>query len=278
METHVQVGLEEGSVGQWYRQQPAYNLALFPNPKKNIIDELTAKFDEEHSESVLAANLESEGAAKIIFQRMSAKVGAVEKERPASRVSTTGVVAKGIAEAEPAFEVDDVVGALLLYQTFMKDEVAACDHDRSMNNIVKKVLINELTLALSSLAFDAVNGHGINLDKIYVTLTKDEADNTCIKDIFQNTNSTDVTRFQFWERVVSASVVANLNRQLVISLGSSHGIDLFLNGRTDMRLGWYVNPLRARKEQVKIDETDDPSKSTSKKKKEIQRKKQGDPC
>ena len=172
---------------------------------------------------------------------MSAKVGAVEKERPVLRVSTTGVVVKGIAEAEPAFEVEDVVGALLLYQTFMKDEVAACDHDSSMNNIVKKVLINELTLALSSLAFDAVNGHGINLDKIYVTLTKDEADNTCIKDIFQNTNSTDVTRFQFWERVVSASVVANLNRQLVISLGSSHGIDLFLDGRTDMRLGWYVN-------------------------------------
>ena len=126
-----------------------------------------AKFDEEHSESVLAANLESEGAAKIIIQRMSAKVGSVEKERSVSRVSTTGVVAKGTAEAEPAFEVDDV-GALRLYQTFMKDEVAACDDDRSMNNIVilKKVLINELTFALSSLALDAVNGLGINLDKI----------------------------------------------------------------------------------------------------------------
>ena len=98
---------------------------------------------------------------KIIIQRMSAKVGAVEKERSARRVSTTGVEAKGTAEAEPAFEVDDVIGALRLYQTFMNDE-AACDDDRSMNNI-------ELTLALSSLAFDAVNGHGINLDKIYVS-------------------------------------------------------------------------------------------------------------
>ena len=58
-------------------------------------------------------------------QRISAKVGAVEKERSASRVSTTGVVAKGTAEAERAFEVDDAVGALRLYQTFLKDEVAA---------------------------------------------------------------------------------------------------------------------------------------------------------
>ena len=179
----------EGSVGQWYRQQPGLQLGTLSKPKKkNIINELMSKFDEKHSEPVFAANLESEGAAKIITQRMSAKVGAVEKERSA---------AKGTAEAEPAFEVDDVVGALWLYQTFMKDEVAACGEDRSMNNIVilKKVLINELTLALSSLALDAVNGHGINLDKIYVTSTTDKADNTCIEDIFQNTNSTDVTRF-----------------------------------------------------------------------------------
>ena len=100
----------------------------------------------------------------------------------------------------------------------MKDEVEACDDDRSMNNIVilKKVLINELTLALSSLAVDAVNGHGIKVDKIYVTLTKDKAHNTCIEDILPDTNSTDVTRFYRWERVVSASVVVNLNRQLVI--------------------------------------------------------------
>ena len=183
---------------------------------------------------------------------------------------------KALLEAEPALEVDDVVGALRMYQTFVKDEVEACDDDRSMNNIVilKKVLINELTLALSSRAFDAVNGHGIKVDKIYVTLTNDKADNTCIEDIFQNTNSTDVTRFYLWERVVSASVVANLNRQLVIRLGSSHGIELFLDGsvnvgygRTDMCLGWYVKPARARKEQVKIDETEEPSKSTAKKKK-----------
>ena len=114
----------------------------------------------------------------------------------------------------------------------MKDEVAACDNDRSMNNIIilKKVLINELTLALSSRALGAVNGHGINLDKIYVTLFKNKADNTCIEDIFQNTNSTDVTHFYLWERVVSASVVANLNRQFVIRLGSSFGIELFLDG------------------------------------------------
>ena len=166
-----------------------FNLALFPHQKKNIINELMAKFDEEHSESVLAANLESEGAAKIIIQRMSAKVGAVEKERSPSRVSTTGVVAKAFAEAEPTFEVDD---------------------DRSMNNIVilEKVVINELTLALSSLALDAVNSHGINPDKIYVTFPKDKADNTSIEDIFQNTNSTDVARLYLWERVVSASVVA----------------------------------------------------------------------
>ena len=69
----------------------------FQTKKKNIINELMTKFDEEHSESVLAANLESEGAAKIIIQRMSAKVGSVEKERSVSRVSTTGVVAKGTA-------------------------------------------------------------------------------------------------------------------------------------------------------------------------------------
>ena len=68
----------------------SYNWALFPSQKKNIINELMAKFDEEHPDSVLAANLESEGAAKIIIQRMSAEVGAVEKERSASRVSTTG--------------------------------------------------------------------------------------------------------------------------------------------------------------------------------------------
>ena len=99
---------------------------------------------------------------------MSAKVGAVAKERSASRVSTAGVVAKGTVEAEPAFEVGDVIGSLRLYQTFMKDEVAACDDDRSKNNIVilKKVLINELTLALSSLALDAVNGHESTLTKI----------------------------------------------------------------------------------------------------------------
>ena len=152
----------------------------------------------------------------------------------------------------------------------MKDEVEACDDDRSMNNIVilKKVLINELTLALSSLAVDAVNGHGIKVDKIYVTLTKDKAHNTCIEDILPDTNSTDVTRFYRWERVVSASVVVNLNRQLVIRLGSSHGIELFLDwsgnvgyGRTDMCLGWYVKPARARKELVKIDETEEPSTS-----------------
>ena len=60
-----------------------------------------AKFDEEHSESVLAVNLESEGAAKIIVQRMSEKVGAVEKERSASRVSTTGVVQKALRRRSP---------------------------------------------------------------------------------------------------------------------------------------------------------------------------------
>ena len=145
------------------------------------------------------------------------------------------------------------------------------DDDRSMDNIVilKTVLINELTLALSSRALDAVNGHGIKLDKIYVTITKDKAYNTCIEDIFQNTNSSDVTRFYLWERVVSASVVADLNRQLVIRLRSSLGIDLILvgsqnvgYGRTDMCLGWYAKPARARKEQVKIDETEEPSKST----------------
>ena len=177
--SHVQVGLDEGSVGHSFQTQ-----------KKNIINELMAKFDEEHSESVLAASLESVGAAKIIH----CPEGVGEKERSASRVSTTGVVAKGTAEAEPAFEVDDVVGALQLYQTFLKDEVAVCDDDRGMNSIVilKKVLINELTLALSC-------GHGINLDKVHVTLTKDKADNTCIEDIFQNTNSTDATRFYLWE-------------------------------------------------------------------------------
>ena len=42
-----------------------------------------ANFDEEHSESVLAANLESEGAFKIVIQRMSAKIAAAEKERSA---------------------------------------------------------------------------------------------------------------------------------------------------------------------------------------------------
>ena len=209
-----------------------YNLALFPNQKKNIINGLMAKFDEEHSESVLAADLEREGAAKIIIQRMSENVGAVEKERSGWRVSNTGVVAKGTAEAEPALEVDDVVGALRMYQTFVKDEVAACDDDHSINNIIilQKVLINELTLALSSRALDAANGHGINLDKIFVTLIKDKADNTCIEGIFKNTNSTDATRFYLWARVVSASVDANLNRQVVIRLGSSHGIDLFLDG------------------------------------------------
>ena len=61
------------------------NLALFPNQKKNIINELMANFDEEHSESVLAANLESEGASKNVIQRMSAKI--VEKERSGWRVS-----------------------------------------------------------------------------------------------------------------------------------------------------------------------------------------------
>ena len=73
---------------------------------------------------------------------------------------------------------------------------------------------------------------------------------------------------------LAASVVANLNRQLVILLGSSHGIDLFLGGSgnvgyglTDMCIGWYVKPARARKEQVKIDETQEPSKSTSKNRK-----------
>ena len=53
-----------------------------------------------------------------------------------------------------------------------------------MNNIViLKVLIHELTLVSWSRALDVVNDHGINLDKIYVTLTKDKADNTCIEDI-----------------------------------------------------------------------------------------------
>ena len=92
-----------------------YNLALFPNQKKNIINELMAKFDEEHSESVLAANLESEGAAKIVIQKMSAKIAAAEKERSGWRDSHTGVVAKGTAEAEPAREVDAVVDALRMY-------------------------------------------------------------------------------------------------------------------------------------------------------------------
>ena len=121
-----------------------------------------AKFDEEHSESVLAANLESEGAAKIIIQRMSAKVGAICVEGFDHWSCGKRHCGGG-----------DVVGALRLCQTFVGDEVAACDDDRSMNNIVilKKVLINESTLALSSLALDAVNGHGINLDKIFVTLT-----------------------------------------------------------------------------------------------------------
>ena len=36
-------------------------------------------------------------------------------------------------------------------------------------------------------------------------------------------------------------------------------------GRLDMCLGWYVKPARACKEQVQIDETEEPSKSTSKK-------------
>ena len=114
--------------------------------------------------------------------------------------STVGVVAKGTADAEPAFEVDDVVRALRLYQTFVKGEVAACDDDRSMNFIVilKKVLINELTFALPSRALDAVNGHDLNLDKVYVTSTKDKGGNTCIEDIYQNTKSTDVTRFYLW--------------------------------------------------------------------------------
>ena len=150
LEATSKLDLKEEALDNGIGNNQGYNLALFPNKKKNIINELMAKFDEEHSESVLARNLESEGAAKIIIQRMSATVGAVEKERSALRVSTTGVVAKGTTDLEPAFEVDDVVGALRLYQTFMKDEVAACDLDRSMNNIVilKKVLINEVTFGL----------------------------------------------------------------------------------------------------------------------------------
>ena len=79
--------------------------------------------------------------------------------------------------------VDDVVGAHRLHQTSVKDEVAACDDDRSMNNIVilDKVLINELSLALTSQALDALNGHGINIDKIYVTLTRAKADTLALK-------------------------------------------------------------------------------------------------
>ena len=127
--------------------------------------------------------MESEVAANIVIRRMSAKIVAAENERSASRVSTIGVGAKSSAEAEPTCLVDDVVGALRLYQTFVRGGVAACDDDRSMNNIVilKKVLIIELSLALSSRALDAVNGHGINLDKIYVTFTMDKTGNTCIE-------------------------------------------------------------------------------------------------
>ena len=43
-----------------------------------------------------------------------------------------------------------------------------------------------------------------------------------------------------WERVVSASVVATFNRQMVIRLGSSHGIDLFLDGSENVGCGRIV--------------------------------------
>ena len=116
-------------------QPGALQLGTLSEPKKKNINELMTKFDDVQSESVLAANLEREGAAKIVIQRMSAKIAKVVKERSASRVSTVGVV---------RLRLNDVVGALRLYQTFVKDEVAACDEYLSMNNIVilKKVLIN----------------------------------------------------------------------------------------------------------------------------------------
>ena len=69
--------------------------------KKNIINDLTAKFDDEHTESVLAAYLESKGAANIIIQRMSAKVGAVEKKRSVSRVRPLELRQKALRRRSP---------------------------------------------------------------------------------------------------------------------------------------------------------------------------------
>ena len=118
-------------------KQPRLQLGTLSEPKKRTSSTSSwPSSKRRHSESVLAANLESECAANIVIQRMSAKIVAADKEPSASRVSTVGVGAKSNAEAEPTCLVDDVVGALRLYQTFVKDEVAACDDDRSMNNIV----------------------------------------------------------------------------------------------------------------------------------------------
>ena len=151
----------------------------------------------------------------------------------------------------------------------MKDEVAACDDDRSMNNIVilKKVLINELTLALSTLALDAVNGLGINLDKIVRHVNQGQGRQHLHRRHLPKHELNGCHSFFSCGRVVSASVVANLNRQLVRHRLVPGWVGEVGYGRTDMCLGWYVKPARVRKEQVKIDETEEPSKSTSNKRK-----------
>ena len=158
------------------------------------------------SESALAANLESEGAANIcrrkswLRKRNDLLRGylplALGQKQCGGRANVSGWRCRWRASAVPDFR--ERWGCRL--RRWPQNE----QHRHPEEGAHQRV---EFGLVVAAL----VNGHRINHDKIYVTFTRDKTSNTCIEDSHS---------LLLVGRVVSASVVVNLNRQLVITLGS----------------------------------------------------------
>ena len=130
------------------------------------------------------------------------------------------------------------------------------DQEKNDINIacVKKCVADTLQVQFNEVMLLNRDKVGKNIDKIYFDIAEGKDGEPKIKGMYQKGCAHTVV--PFWGRVVFASVARNLSQEMVVPLGVSNGIALFLEGtgvadnkKSTFNAAWMIKPAKAAKKK-----------------------------
>ena len=228
--------------------------------KAKLVGDLMAKYEDSCPDSVAAKELSKPTGGSVVLSRM--------QQRLKPSIAVVASVSSNQPDSPGAKSWQDLWHSIFVEETASHQLAEPPLEDScSLTAAVRRYVIAMVQSLVLNIVPKGPKKQGENMSNVMVAISLDKNANKKVDYLYQQDATP--TKLHYWGRVVDASVAKNLPRANIMSLGSSHDLQLFLDGgpymscdRSDMCPAWFVKPAKAAKPEH---EEEHPTKKRKKK-------------